>query len=120
MLCTPGRDRVRREAGQRLRRQMSVDITVAKPHHSGYGASARPLAGLTAAVRRVRSALLAVRAAAARADAPSLCCLKNSQLQPALRTRLVANAAAYERVWLESPLSRSVSRVRPELTAMSV
>ncbi|GAA1686527.1 hypothetical protein MMUR_58220 [Mycolicibacterium murale] len=26
--------------GQRLRRQMSVDITVAKVHHSGYGVTA--------------------------------------------------------------------------------
>ena len=45
------------------------------------------------AVRLARSALLAVSAAAPRADAPSLWWRKNSQLHPALRSRLTPSAA---------------------------
>ncbi len=50
---------------------MRVDNAVAKPHQSGYGASAAPAAGCTDAALRARSVLLAASAAAATAAVPS-------------------------------------------------
>lgn len=71
---------------------MCPDITVAKVHHSGYGARATPSLVSASAARRVRSALLAASAAAATVAAPSRRCLKKIQLQPALSTRLTPSA----------------------------
>lgn len=98
---------------------MSVDITVANAHHSGYGASASPADEFTFAVRLARSALLTVRAPAATADGPSLCALKNSQLQPALSTRFTPRAAVYPDTDAGSCV-RSLSMVAAEVTAISV
>src|SRR5579875_2473043 len=73
---------------RRLSIQIWLDIKLAKAHHSGYGNSAAPARRSTAAVRLVRSALLAANTAAPTAEAPSFWYLKNSQLHPALRIRL--------------------------------
>jgi hypothetical protein len=72
---------------------MWVDSTVANAHHTGYSPSGAALAPFTRTARRVRSALLAVSAAAATAAVPSLRRLKKIHDHAALSVRLVASAA---------------------------
>ena len=89
-------------------------IRMGKPHPEPYLTAAAAL-GSAAAVRRTRSPLLSVKAAATATASPSRWNRKNTQLQLAFSTRLAANARSY----VARSCSRSRSIAIADVTAMS-
>ena len=76
-----------------FRRAMATVSAVAKPHHAGYGASAKPARVSAPPTRRTRSAELAVSTAHSAAASHGRWPRKNNQDHPVLRAKFTVSAA---------------------------